>query len=384
MDLYDTDLTKWLNKHPHAPNTKEDIIRQLTTALVYIHDKKGYCHLDLSPSNILIKLEGGVNAAISDFGLSQLYKKSAILQTSETRPGKAPYNMAPDTHLTDKYDMWSFGLIVYKILSTGRITESEVINLNTKAREDHSLLVDFVLHNLRDPSMLRLRLIVLECLKATEERISASQLLDNYFNSDDVTNSISSSSSDDTVISFISVSSRKSSESQISTSSHVSTGSHMSTGSHLSSVSTVSAKNHLSGRSNTPTGSQISAGCHIPDSSHLFAGNYSSASSHQSPVSNRLSRGEYRRRRKPGITESGDDDSMMSEPNASRQELMRYQLETARLQFAANSSFRDGYQGSRSDHPPELHPVLIAAFCLACLVCLVSYIITGFLRYLFN
>jgi eukaryotic-like serine/threonine-protein kinase len=74
-----------------------DLVCQLLWALDYAH-AKGFLHLDVKPSNILVTQEGGRDVVrLSDFGLARIYLSSKMsgLSTGDEFGGTAPF-MAPE------------------------------------------------------------------------------------------------------------------------------------------------------------------------------------------------------------------------------------------------------------------------------------------------
>ena len=74
-----------------------DLVCQLLRALDYAH-AKGFVHLDVKPSNMLVSQEGGRDVVrLSDFGLARIYLTSKMsgLCTDDEGGGTAPF-MAPE------------------------------------------------------------------------------------------------------------------------------------------------------------------------------------------------------------------------------------------------------------------------------------------------
>ncbi|XP_067931865.1 serine/threonine-protein kinase 17B-like [Watersipora subatra] len=170
MDLYDTNLDKWLQepKNRLDESSKAEIIKRLINALSYLHSKS-WCHMDLNPVNILLRMTfAGVELAIADFGLTTLYSSQPIALDGD-REGKAPYNLAPDEHISDKIDIWSLGLIVFYIITSRD---------NFKGLED----TENIMNLFHTDTLLKFQPIVQQCLQHNhEERVSAADLESEYF-----------------------------------------------------------------------------------------------------------------------------------------------------------------------------------------------------------
>ncbi|CAK69585.1 unnamed protein product (macronuclear) [Paramecium tetraurelia] len=100
----------------------QQIMKQLAQTITEIH-KKGICHRDLKPDNILVKLHGQIDIKIIDFGVSKKFmvkkKNDRIYHEMWTRTGSLLYQ-APETFLgggyDEKLDVWSVGVILYQLL----------------------------------------------------------------------------------------------------------------------------------------------------------------------------------------------------------------------------------------------------------------------------
>jgi serine/threonine protein kinase len=85
----------------------------------YVHSR-GIIHRDLKPSNILIERQG--RALIGDFGSIRFTSDDATLTAeSGTAHYAAPEQFQPDGELTPKVDVWSFGLILYRLFSNSAV-----------------------------------------------------------------------------------------------------------------------------------------------------------------------------------------------------------------------------------------------------------------------
>lgn len=96
------------------------IIYQIIEGMKYIHFKK-IIHRDIKPSNILIASDGIVR--ISDFGISKLMSTRDQSMTLGIGSQKymAPEIINEEDHYDEKVDVYSFGVLVFFILSQGKL-----------------------------------------------------------------------------------------------------------------------------------------------------------------------------------------------------------------------------------------------------------------------
>jgi serine/threonine protein kinase len=94
---------------------KMSIVCGVIIGMRYVH-RQGYIHRDLKPSNILINGRG--EAMISDFGTSRLEcDDNTLTPDSGTVHYAAPEQFYADARCTRSVDVFSFGSILYEIVS---------------------------------------------------------------------------------------------------------------------------------------------------------------------------------------------------------------------------------------------------------------------------
>ncbi|MFH0726303.1 MAG: serine/threonine-protein kinase [Pseudomonadota bacterium] len=110
-----------LQAHARAPGLLPkpqvlEIIYNVCYALDYIHTK-GYLHLDIKPSNIMLTQKGEVK--LMDFGISRLQKESA---GPEDHISGTVYYLSPEQvdsgqPLNQQTDLFALGTVLYELLS---------------------------------------------------------------------------------------------------------------------------------------------------------------------------------------------------------------------------------------------------------------------------
>jgi serine/threonine protein kinase len=95
---------------------KVECVIGIVLGMTYIHSR-GFIHRDLKPENIFI--DGRYRIRIGDFGSSRLFDAGVTMTSVGT-----PLYMAPeagDSHYDCKVDVYSFGLIMYEIVTNDPI-----------------------------------------------------------------------------------------------------------------------------------------------------------------------------------------------------------------------------------------------------------------------
>lgn len=128
LELCTNDLKTMINTKSYKG--KSDIviwIYQIVEGMKFVH-KNGIVHRDLKPSNILIGKDGKIR--ISDFGIAKLMTTE---EQSTTRGAGTQKFMAPEILREEKYnekaDVYSFGVLLYFILSGGEMPKINIIQI---------------------------------------------------------------------------------------------------------------------------------------------------------------------------------------------------------------------------------------------------------------
>ncbi|MHC4702167.1 MAG: protein kinase domain-containing protein [Planctomycetota bacterium] len=131
-------LIERIRREPLKLEEALSIARQIALAISAAHEK-GVIHRDLKPGNIKVALEGRIK--VLDFGLAKpSVNKSTDIEITSTKPGHiigTPAYMSPEQargESTDlRTDIWSFGCIVYQML-TGHLPFEGKTATDTLAR----------------------------------------------------------------------------------------------------------------------------------------------------------------------------------------------------------------------------------------------------------
>lgn len=119
-------LTERLEEGPLSPAETVQIVSRLAPPLDAAHAHK-IIHRDLKPSNILFDQYG--NAYLSDFGIARIVLEGSATLTGETILGTPAY-MSPEQvqgekSLDGQSDIYSFGVLIYQMLSGQAPYESD-------------------------------------------------------------------------------------------------------------------------------------------------------------------------------------------------------------------------------------------------------------------
>jgi serine/threonine protein kinase len=98
------------------------IIKQLLTALSYLHYTCDICHRDVKPENIMFKEKDDINSLkLLDFGLSlDRFESKSYLENCGTLVYMAPELLINNVKYTKGVDVWSVGIILYMLLMKGK------------------------------------------------------------------------------------------------------------------------------------------------------------------------------------------------------------------------------------------------------------------------
>lgn len=104
---------KTLDTFPRIPIPKlVQVFEKVASALVHMH-RRGVCHADLKPNNILLSRSGEVK--VIDYGLARVKGEGG------TRIQGTPEYMAPETAksgmITERTDIYNFGATMYRLVT---------------------------------------------------------------------------------------------------------------------------------------------------------------------------------------------------------------------------------------------------------------------------
>lgn len=136
------DLSQVIKQRKCLPEMScQRFLQQLASALLFLR-QHNISHMDLKPSNLLIKGTNPPILKVADFGFAQHLEKD-----SKDRGLKgSPLYMAPEIFLSDQYtakaDLWSIGVILYEAIFGRAPFSSETLEqLVVKIKEDVPVVI---------------------------------------------------------------------------------------------------------------------------------------------------------------------------------------------------------------------------------------------------
>ena len=175
MELVDANNDGITSLQDYISNSKNISINQVINLSVGICEgmsqayKMGIkAHRDLKPDNIL--LENDDIAKVTDFGISSLTQSAFFISdlagkkfeinvtTNNSIAGTLPY-MAPEQFLNavdcdERSDIYSFGIILYALISNGRWPYGDVYKLMNRLTHEEVILKYFHLHSEEKPKFI--------------------------------------------------------------------------------------------------------------------------------------------------------------------------------------------------------------------------------------
>eukprot|EP01088_Endostelium_zonatum_P018247 TRINITY_DN5782_c0_g1_i1.p1 TRINITY_DN5782_c0_g1~~TRINITY_DN5782_c0_g1_i1.p1 ORF type:complete len:1000 (-),score=161.96 TRINITY_DN5782_c0_g1_i1:26-3025(-) len=110
------------NKNSFTMRNKMSLAFQIAAGMEHLHTE-GVLHRDLAARNLLLHIDAsGYVVKVSDFGLSKKGSVYSSLNGFGPLKWMAPESLNPKKKIfTPKSDVWSFGVVVWEILTNGRI-----------------------------------------------------------------------------------------------------------------------------------------------------------------------------------------------------------------------------------------------------------------------
>lgn len=166
MDYIDGDnLNDYLKGHEVTQKEALDIIRDVATALMYMHEEKKMLHLDLKPGNIM-RRHGDGHIFLIDFGLSKHYSSDGQPETSTSiglgTAGYAPIeqaNQMKSGEFRPTIDVYALGATLFKLLTSETppqasemVSDDELIESKLRVNGITGPIIDVVV-NAMQPSV---------------------------------------------------------------------------------------------------------------------------------------------------------------------------------------------------------------------------------------
>lgn len=160
MDYIDGDnLNDYLKGHEVTQKEALDIIRDVATALMYMHEEKKMLHLDLKPGNIM-RRHGDGHIFLIDFGLSKHYSSDGQPETSTSiglgTAGYAPIeqaNQMKSGEFRPTIDVYALGATLFKLLTSETppqasemVSDDELIESKLRANGITGPIIDVVVN----------------------------------------------------------------------------------------------------------------------------------------------------------------------------------------------------------------------------------------------
>ena len=141
MPVYNQTLERRLNDYQPGPildNT--NLMKDIVEALAYLHDSEQRAHGDLKPANIFV--DKG-RAFVSDLGSSTCISISQRSKDPRDRIGdknyRAPECFQDESHPSERSDVFSFGSLVYQMLTGDRLYEG-IKDVDSFTKEEYEVL----------------------------------------------------------------------------------------------------------------------------------------------------------------------------------------------------------------------------------------------------
>lgn len=115
MDLFDTDLSKVVDRGPMSLGAIRHVLRSVISAVGYLHER-GFMHRDVKPGNLVVKTTGEV--ALADFSLTRELPNdnTDLTKIAGTRWYKPPeLFLGARTH-GKEIDVWACGCLFAECL----------------------------------------------------------------------------------------------------------------------------------------------------------------------------------------------------------------------------------------------------------------------------
>lgn len=125
-----------LNKDPMIDAHRLSMLRQMASALYYMHSK-GYLHLDFKPDNLLVRDDASVVLIDFDLATARMKRPPRLRELDGT-----PFYMPPESlrrrRVDELCDIYAFGITAYEMINYHKPFQADTLQLARRAQANPS------------------------------------------------------------------------------------------------------------------------------------------------------------------------------------------------------------------------------------------------------